>query len=259
MRVQNKVVVVTGASSGIGLSTCERLAAEGAHVMALSRSKAMGLDDGQTIALGAGEVTFVTTDVTDEAAITNAVDVTMRRHGRIDGLFANAGVLHSGASIDATEDEWNRTMDINLTSVWRTVRAVAPVMVAAGSGSIVLNSSINGQRAIGGFSAYTASKFGVIGLGQALAQEVGPAGVRVNSVLPTSTQTPMIDNPAHTERMGGEAQQAFYRSGHMLPVGWIDPTDVANAVLWLLSDEARYITGVSLPVDAGYLAKAHTP
>lgn len=261
MRMQDKVVIVTGASGGIGWRTCERLVEEGAHVVALSRRAPVeGMESGRPHHVEAGEVTFVETDVTDEGSISQAVDFALRRHGRIDGLFANAGVLHRGGTIETSEADWQQTMDVNLTAVWRTARAIAPIMIDGNQGgSIVINSSVNGQRAIAGFAAYTASKFGVIGLAQALAQEVGDAGVRVNTIMPTSTETPMISNPAHRARMGGDAQQEFYRSSHVLPVGWIDPLDVANGALWLLSDESRRVTGICLPIDAGYLVKAYAP
>ena len=172
-------------------------------------------------------------------------------------MCGSGGVFAPGETGRGDGRHWHDTIAVNLTGVWNSVRAVAPAIQAGGEGgSIVVNSSVNGGRAIPGWSAYTASKFGVIGLAGSLAQELGPERIRVNCVLPTSVDTPMINNPAHASRMGGEQQQALYRSGHALPVGWIEAQDVANAVLWLMSDSSRFVTGVSLPIDAGYLVKS---
>lgn len=256
MRLDGKVIVVTGASGGIGWATCRRLAAEGASVLALSRTRpvdTVGSDDG--ITTGKGQARFVQTDVADQAAVAPAVRKALQLHRRIDGLFVNAGVLHAGTALDTSEHDWADSLEVNLTAVWRTVRAVVPAMLAHGSGgSVVVNSSVQGSRGIAGFAAYTASKFGAVGLVQTLAQELGPHSIRVNSVLPTSVNTPMINGAEHRHRMtkgSGSAaeQQALYRAGHLMPVGWIEPEDVANAVLWLLSDESRFVTGVNLPVD----------
>lgn len=251
-----RTVVVTGAAGGIGWTTSLTLAHAGACVVALARRVAEVSGPGQVHPVGAGEVWTLEADVTDTASISRAVDAAMLRHGRIDGLFANAGVLHPGDAVTADDRHWHDTIAVNLTGVWNTVRAVAPAIRATGEGgSIVVNSSVNGGRAAAGWAAYSASKFGVIGLAGSLAQELGPEGIRVNCVLPTSVDTPMVNSPAHTARMGGDRQQELYRRGHALPVGWIEAQDVANAVLWLMSDASRYVTGVSLPIDAGYLVK----
>ncbi len=253
----DRTVVVTGAGGGIGWTTCLTLAQAGASVVALVRRVPEVSGPGHAVPVGTGEILTLEADVTDTASISRAVDTAMLRYGRIDGLFANAGVLHPGETVTGDDQHWHDTIDVNLTGVWNTVRAVAPAIRAGGrGGSIVVNSSVNGARAGAGWSAYTASKFGVVGLAGSLAQELGPEAIRVNCVLPTSVDTPMINNPAHTARMGGDRQQDLYRSGHALPVGWIEAQDVANAVLWLMSDAARYVTGVSLPIDAGYLVKA---
>ncbi|MFO6453023.1 MULTISPECIES: SDR family oxidoreductase [unclassified Aeromicrobium] len=255
--LSGRVVVVTGAAGGIGWTTCLTLAEAGASVVALARRVAEAPGPGHALPVGAGEVWSEEADVTDTASVARAVDAAMLRYGRIDGLFANAGVLYPGETVTGDDRHWHDTIAVNLTGVWNTVRAVAPAIQAGGEGgSIVVNSSVNGDRAIPGWSAYTASKFGVIGLAGSLAQELGPERIRVNCVLPTSVDTPMINNPAHTSRMGGDQQQALYRSGHALPVGWIEAQDVANAVLWLMSDSSRFVTGVSLPIDAGYLVKS---
>ena len=265
MRLQQKVVLVTGASGGIGWATCERLASEGARVVGTSRRRPQALAGSDVLRVGPGEVRFVPGDVTSQASLGSVVEEAVDAYGRLDGVFANAGVLHAGGVLDATEAEWAASVEVNLTAVWRTVRAAVPAMLAAGrGGSVVVNSSVQGRRGIAGFGAYTATKFGAVGLAQALAQDLAAHSIRVNSVLPTSVDTPMINGAEHRRRMTGgsdshEDQQALYRGAHLLPIGWIDPVDVANAVLWLLSEESRYVTGVDLPVDAGYLAKAVAP
>ncbi|MTB89006.1 SDR family oxidoreductase [Aeromicrobium senzhongii] len=255
--LSGRIAVVTGAAGGIGWTTCLTLAQAGAAVVALARRVAEAPGPGHVMPVGDGEIWTAEADVTDTASVARAVDAAMLRYGRIDGLFANAGVLYPGETVTGDDQHWHETIAVNLTGVWNTVRAVAPAIRAGGEGgSIVINSSVNGERAAAGWSAYSASKFGVVGLAGSLAQELGPERIRVNCVLPTSVDTPMINNPAHTARMGGEAQQALYRSGHALPTGWIEAQDVADAVLWLMSDRSRYVTGASLPIDAGYLVKA---
>jgi len=263
VRLESKVILVTGGSGGIGWATCRRLAEEGASVFAVSRSRPVGMSGAaDEIRVGPGRVRFAQADVADQIAVGQATQDAVQRYGKLDGLFANAGVLHSGTALETSEDSWADSLEVNLTAVWRTVRAVVPAILAHGAGgSVVMNSSVQGSRGIAGFAAYTASKFGAVGLVQALAQELGPDSIRVNSVLPTSVDTPMINGEEHRRRMTSgsgsmDEQQALYRAGHLMPVGWIQPQDVANAVLWLLSDESRYVTGVNLPIDAGYLAKA---
>lgn len=252
-----KVLLVTGASSGIGRSTVNLLASCGAVVVAVSRSGTPSTPTSVDGAFRAGAVTWRPADVTSQASLDAVAAEVRAACGGLDGFFANAGVLHGATLVETTDEQWDATMAVNLTGVWRTFKAFVPLMEGRPSGSVVVNSSVNGRRAAGGWGAYSASKFGVLGLAQTLAMEIGPQGHRVNSVLPTSVDTPMINGVEHRSRMTGggaevEDQLELYRAGHVLPVGWIEAADVARAVAWLLSDQTKQLTGVELPIDAGY-------
>jgi (+)-trans-carveol dehydrogenase len=162
------------------------------------------------------------------------------------------------------KDNWKHTIDINLTGLWHTARAAIPHLIAGGQGgSIVLTSSVGGMHAMPNMSHYVSAKHGVVGLMRSLAVELGQHRIRVNSVLPTNVNTPMfmnegtfkmfrpdLENPGPDDVASVAAQFM-----HVLPIGWVEPEDVSNAILFLVSDEARYITGVTLPVDAGALIK----
>jgi (+)-trans-carveol dehydrogenase/(-)-trans-carveol dehydrogenase len=197
--------------------------------------------------------------------------------GGLHIVVANAGVgTRPRLATELTEDEWDRMIDINLTGIWKTCSAAVPHMIEAGAGgSIVVISSTAGERARARLSHYVASKHGAIGLMRSLALELGEHGIRVNAVLPGSVNTPMLVNDEILRMFKGRDAQAeeedegalreeFERvsaSQNVLPIPWAEPRDISNAVLFLVSDEARYITGVSLPVDAGMAAQvthAHT-
>jgi len=181
--------------------------------------------------------------------------------GPIDGLVAAAGIDSWGKSWELTDDQWDAMLDINLGGVWKAARAVAPAMIERQRGSMVFISSVLGHKPNVDFAHYTAAKHGVIGLARNMALELAPYRVRVNTVDPTSVNTDMIMNQLYLDRsvghQGSTLEEAKARLGvwNALPIPWIEPIDVANAVLFLLSDEARYVTGVSLPVDAGALLK----
>jgi NAD(P)-dependent dehydrogenase (short-subunit alcohol dehydrogenase family) len=180
----------------------------------------------------------------------------MNEFGRLDVVIANAGIASAGAKAGYDELEFQRVIDVNLLGAWRTVKIAAPAIISGGrGGSIVMISSIAGMRAVGvdtsAGEAYVASKHAVVGLMRNFAKSLAPHGIRVNSLHPTFVRTPMVVNAA-TE--GGRAVGSRPISGdNLLSVDLIDPVDVSNAVLWLVSDEARYVTGVTLPVDAGNL------
>ncbi len=193
-------------------------------------------------------------DVRDNAAVTAAVEQTVRQFGRIDILFNNAGICAYGLAHELTEEAWDAMLDINLKGAWLVARQVIPVMMQQRSGVIINNSSVAGLRGMGRLSHYAASKWGLTGLTKSWAIELAPYGIRVNSIHPTGVNTPMNDGLAALE--GLTPQEIAERSaGNLLPVPWIEPEDVAHAVLYLASDRARYVTGAPLVIDAGLLSR----
>ncbi|MGW5317641.1 mycofactocin-coupled SDR family oxidoreductase [Nocardia thailandica] len=265
-RMQNTVALVTGAARGMGRAHCLRLAEEGADILALDADT----DTADTeLAETAAAVTAAgrrcvtgTADVRDRDALTAAVAAgTSELGGGLDVIVANAGVYADLApSWELTDEAWQRTVDINLTGVWHTVCAAVPLL--AEGGSVVLVSSTNGLVGAANAAHYSASKHAVVGLARTLANELGPRGIRVNTVHPGSVATPMILNDAvyakirpdlaHPTRQ--DAAEAL-AARTLLPVPWVDPVDVANAVLFLASPESRYVTGTQLVVDAGLIQK----
>lgn len=260
----DKVVVVTGAAKGTGRVHCERFADEGADVIALDtpaaadelRDTARGVEDrGRRCATGLA-------DVSELDAITAAIDAGVAEVGRLDVVVANAGVHLPGAPAWELDPQvWQRTLDINLTGVWHTVRASVPHLVDRG-GSVVIISSTSGLRGLPNTAHYTASKHAVVGLARTLANELGPRGIRVNTVHPGPVATPMVLNEATFRRLrpdldnptAADAAEVL-QARNLLPVPWVEPVDIANAALFLASDAARYITGTQLVVDAGLTQK----
>jgi len=261
-----KVAFITGAAHGQGRATALALAAEGARIAAFDVARplsypgyAMGSESDldslteATARLGS-ECLVCTGDVRDDAAVTLAVENTVARFGRIDILFNNAGICAYGLAHELTEDAWDAMLDINLKGAWLVARRVIPVMMRQRSGVIINNSSIAGLRGMGRLSHYAASKWGLTGLTKSWAIELAPYGIRVNSVHPTGVNTPMNDGLAALE--GLTPQEIAERSaGNLLPVPWIEPEDVAHAVLFLASDRARFVTGAPLVIDAGLLTR----
>jgi SDR family mycofactocin-dependent oxidoreductase len=271
---QGKVALITGAARGQGRSHALRFAREGADIVALDFAghiesvayPTAGEEDlRETARLVENEdrrVVAVQADVRDRAAVDRAVAEALDTFGRIDIVSANAGILSYNAAPDVTTEQWHDTIDVNLTGVWHTVRAVMPSMIAAGSGVIVLTSSLVGLRPAAHALPYVTAKSALVGMTKALALELGRHNIRVNSVHPTTVGTDMVLNEA-TYRMFRpdlehptlEDCQSAFASTQVLPVPYIEARDVTAAVVWLASDEARYITGVSLPVDAGAAIK----
>jgi SDR family mycofactocin-dependent oxidoreductase len=275
--VDGKVALVTGAARGQGRSHAVRLASEGADVIAvdicadnletLSYALATEEDLDETIrqveATGRRAVKAVA-DVRSLSEMQRAVEAGLAELARIDIVCANAGIGTWAVSWEMTEQQWSEMVDINLTGVFNTVRAALPSMVErAEGGSLVLTSSTAGLRAYQNTAHYTAAKHGVIGLMKVLAQEVGPHGIRVNAVCPTTVRTPLVINDAtfelfapDVENPGEDDVRAAFEGLNILPgVAWIEPGDVSDAVLFLCSDAAKYITGVALPIDAGNTVK----
>ncbi|OBH66838.1 3-ketoacyl-ACP reductase [Mycobacterium intracellulare] len=270
-RLEGKVALVTGAARGIGRAQAVRFAQEGADIVALDvcgpidtvlvpHSKPDDLDTTASLVREAGgRVHTEIVDVRDLAGMQAAADRGAARFGGLDVVCATAGITSRGMTVELDENAWRTMLDVNLTGVWHTCRAGAPHLIARGAGSVILTSSIAGLRGLVGVAHYTAAKHGVVGLMRSLANELAPHHVRVNCVNPTNVDTPMIQNDIVSsafrpdlDRPPTRAEFAdAARSMNMLAVPWIDPIDVANAALFLASDEARYITAITLPVDAG--------
>jgi len=265
-RFDGKVAFVSGAAHGQGRAAAVAFAGEGAHVAAFDVARPlaypgypMGSADelaslrAECEALGSTCLTFEG-DVRDGVAVAGAVEETVARLGAVDVLFNNAGICAYGLAHELTEAAWDAMIDINLKGVWLVASKVIPQMIGQRSGVIVNNCSVAGLRGMGRLSHYAASKWGVMGLTKSWAIELAPHGVRVVAVCPTGVNTPMNDGLAALE--GTSPREIAERSaGNLLPVPWIEPEGVAEAVLFLASDGARYATGSALVVDAGLLTR----
>ncbi len=261
-----KVAFITGAAHGQGRATALALAREGARIAAFDVARPLSYpgyemgssDDLASLAaecspLGTECLTFAG-DVRDDAAVTSAVATTLDRFGRIDILFNNAGICGYGLAHELTEDAWDAMIDINLKGAWLVARRVIPLMIRQRSGVIINNSSVAGLRGMGRLSHYAASKWGLTGLTRSWAIELAQYGIRVNSIHPTGVNTPMNDGLAALEGLTPK-EIAERSAGNLLTVPWIEPEDVAHAVVYLASDRARYVTGSPFVIDAGLLSR----
>ena len=261
-----QVAFVTGAAHGQGRAAAIALARAGAHIAALDVARPLAypsyrLGSGEELRSlqeeverhGVGCLTFAA-DVRDDAEVGGAVERCSGRFGRIDVLFNNAGVCAYGLAHELTETEWDAMIDINLKGAWIVARHVIPHMIRQRRGVIINNSSVAGLRGMNRLSHYAASKWGLVGLTKSWAIELAPHGVRVVSIHPTGVNTPMNDGLAEME--GTTPREIAERSaGNLLPVPWIEPEDVAEAVVWLASPRARFVTGSQLVLDAGLLTR----
>ena len=273
--LDGKVALVTGAARGQGRSHARRLAEEGADIIAidacatpawLSYPLASEADLAQTVkeveAAGTGRrIVARRADVRDLGAVRAALDEGVAElGGRLDIVCANAGIISQPvATWEIDLDQWRELIDVTLTGVFVTIKAVVPHMIAAGNGgSITLTSSGAALISGGGFADYKAAKSGVLSLTRTLACELAEHFIRVNAICPTAVDTPMIQNETlyrsfrpDLPNPGREDVKAGFQTMNLLPIPWVDVADVSNAIVWLASDAARYITGVTLPVDAG--------
>ncbi|MEZ0366669.1 mycofactocin-coupled SDR family oxidoreductase [Mycobacterium sp. pUA109] len=276
-RVEGKVAFITGAARGQGRSHAVRLAQEGADIIAIDICKP--IDEGMLIPASTPEdlaetadlvkglnrrVVTAEVDVRDFDALKAAVDSGVEQLGRLDIIVANAGIGNGGDTLDkTTEKDWQDMIDINLSGVWKSVKAGVPHLLAGGrGGSIVLTSSVGGLKAYPHCGNYVAAKHGVVGLMRSFAVELGQHMIRVNSVHPTHVNTPMVMNDGtfkmfrpDLENPGPDDMAPICQLFHTLPIPWVEPEDISNAVLFLASEESRYITGLTLPVDAGSCLK----
>ena len=271
--LDGKVAFVTGAARGQGRSHARRLAEEGADIIAidacatpgwLSYPLASEADLAQTVkeVEAAGRrVVARRADVRDLGAVRAALDQGVAEFGgRLDIVCANAGIISQPvATWEIDLDQWRELIDVTLTGVFVTIKAAVPHMIAAGNGgSITLTSSGAALISGGGFADYKAAKSGVLSLTRTLACELAEHFIRVNAICPTAVDTPMIQNETlyrsfrpDLPNPGREDVKAGFQTMNLLPIPWVDAADVSNAIVWLASDAARYVTGVTLPVDAG--------
>jgi SDR family mycofactocin-dependent oxidoreductase len=274
-RLAGKVALVSGAARGQGRSHAVRLAEEGADIIAFDRCDSIGSisydlatesDLNETVkAVEALDRRVIARrlDARDTRGLTSLIDEGMSAFGRLDCVAANAGIIALKAFTDTTDELWDEVIGTNLTGVFRTVRAALPAMLQGGrGGSIVITSSTAGAKGLPHTAAYSAAKHGVVGLTRVIANEYCQHWIRANALLPTSVGTDMIFNQAtYTIMTGGvpdatqEMAAAGFASLNALPLPWIEPVDVSNALVWLCSDEARFITGATLSVDAGSIQK----
>jgi SDR family mycofactocin-dependent oxidoreductase len=273
-RVEGKVAFITGAARGQGRSHAIRLAEEGADIIATDLCEsvptvtgypgATEADLAETVAaveaLGR-KIVASKADVRDYPALKAALDDGVAQLGRVDIVSANAGIIiFSAESHLVSEQDWQDVTDVNQTGVWHTCKAAIPHLIEQGTGgSVILTSSTAGHKGTPHAVAYTASKHAVVGIMRTLALELAPHRIRVNTVHPTSVATTMILNETtyrlvapHVEHPTEEDAAAVFATTNALPIPWVESADVSNAVLFLASDEARYVTGTELKVDAGY-------
>ncbi|MGE2728724.1 mycofactocin-coupled SDR family oxidoreductase [Mycolicibacterium vaccae] len=276
-RVEGKVAFITGAARGQGRAHAVRLAEEGANIIAIDICKKVETVDkiaastpedlaetADLVKNAGGRIHTAEVDVRDYDALKSAVDAGVEEFGRLDIIVANAGIGNGGQTLDKTsEADWNAMIDVNLSGVWKTVKAGVPHILEGGrGGSIILTSSVGGLKAYPHTGHYIAAKHGVVGLMRTFAVELGAQNIRVNSVHPTNVNTPLYMNEGtmklfrpDLENPTADDMKVVAQLMHTLPIGWVEPEDIANAVLFLASDESRYITGVPLPVDGGSCLK----
>ena len=264
--LENKTAFITGAAHGQGRATALALAKEGVNIIAFDIAQTLrypGYKLGSSSELetlksecessGVKCLSFQG-DVRIDADILRAVKTAEQQLGKIDILFNNAGICAYGLAHELSEEEWDAMIDINLKGAWMVARRIIPIMMRERSGVIINNSSVAGLRGMNRLSHYAASKWGLTGLTKSWAIELAPYNIRVISIHPTGVNTPMNDGLAELE--GLTPKEIGERSaGNLINVPWVEPEDVANAVVFLASDRSRFVTGSQFVLDAGLLSK----
>ncbi len=275
-RVEGKVAFVTGAGRGQGRSHAVKLAEEGADIIAIDVCKNVDnvqldlatpgdlLETKERVEAFGRRIVIDEVDVRDYDAMRAVVDRGVAELGRLDIILANAGIGNGGQTVETLEEAvWQTMMDINLTGVWKTVKAGIPHMIAGGrGGSIVLTSSVAGMKAYPQMSQYVSAKHGVVGLMRSCAVELGQHMIRVNSVHPTHVNSPMVMNDEtfamfrpDLENPGPDDIAPICQMFHTMPRPWVEVEDITNAVMFFASDDSRYVTGVAMPIDLGSCLK----
>ena len=248
--LDGKIALVTGGSSGIGRATALCFAREGARVVVADVDVKGGEETVKMISDTGGQAMLVKTDVTKAAEVEAMVNKTIESYGRLDCAYNNAGIVVVASTVDHSEADWDRVIDINLKGVWLCMKYEIPQMLKQGGGNIVNTASINATVAAGNDCAYVASKHGVAGLTKTAAIEYARSGIRVNAVCPGKINTPMTD---YLISIGAESESGNEDGS---PVGrGGEPEEIAEAVVWLCSDAASFVTGHTMAVDGGYLAQ----
>nr|PZN59555.1 MAG: SDR family mycofactocin-dependent oxidoreductase [Sphaerobacter thermophilus] len=269
-KLDGKVAIITGGARGQGRSHAVTLAREGADIVICDIASqidtvpypmATSADMEETVRLVEDldrRCVAVQADVRDGAQMQAVVDRVLSEFGKVDILLANAGISSTSTVVDMTDEQWRDMIDTNLTGVFNSIRAVLPHMIERRSGRIVATASMAGRVGMPNIAHYVAAKWGVIGLVKSVAMEVAQYGITVNAVCPTTVNTPMIHNDAtyklfrpDLENPTADDALAAFSSLNVLPIPWVEPEDISNAILFLISDDARYITGTAVEVAAG--------
>jgi len=273
--LDGKVALISGAARGQGRSHALRLAEEGADIVAFdildqisTATHDMGTQADMDVTVAEVEaldrrILGLRGDTRVQPDMDSVVQRAVADFGHIDVVVANAGIFSYAQAWELTDDQWQDMIDVTLTGTWRSIKAAVPAMIEGGrGGSIIITSSTAGLKVIPNSAHYVAAKTGLVGLMKALAVELAPHGIRVNTVHPTTVATPMIQNdptyqlfrPDLEAPTQEDAIEAF-ASVNLIPVPWVEPRDISNAVLWLASEQSRFVTGHTLPVDAGFMIK----
>jgi SDR family mycofactocin-dependent oxidoreductase len=275
-RVEGKVALVTGAARGQGRNHALRLAEEGADVILLDICEdlptipyPLGTEDelretAESVEKLDRRVSWAKVDIRDADLMNEVVAKAVSDLGGLDIVSAGAGVCGYGSVLDLTVQEWKEQIDVNLTGAFNTAKATIPHILAQGrGGSVIFTASTCGLEVVQGIGHYNASKHGVVALTKTLAIELGPQNVRVNALCPTNVATPMVQNDAtwrlffpdveNPSQANAEAPDSIVRQMHVIPIPWIEPDDVTAGLLYLASDDGRYVTGSTMVIDAGRL------
>ena len=244
---ENKVSLITGAGSGIGRATAIAFAEEGAKVIVSDIHEENGRETVELIKKKKGEAYFIKCDVSSEEEVKNLIGEIIKKFGRLDCAYNNAGIEGlPSTTVECSEENWDKTINTNLKGVWLCMKYEIPVMLEAGKGSIVNCSSIAGLVGFETVPAYVASKHGVIGLTEAAALEFAKKNIRINAVCPGVIETPMLERFTKGEDQAMADQDPMGRIGR--------PEEIADSVLWLCSDKSSYVTGQALAIDGGWVA-----